>query len=114
MRLLQAAKLSMFTHVSMLKSIEQSWANKMTKTSINKSCIICGTTNNLHMHHLTPIKDLKNKTKLDFFTRQSIAINRKQVPLCRDHHLGFHRGTLCDRDKELYVVGWKEYKQSKK
>lgn len=37
---------------------------------------------------------MKNpKSKLDFFTRQMAAINRKQVALCKDHHIGLHKNT---------------------
>lgn len=46
------------------------------------------------MHHVRKIRDLRNqKSKLDFFTRQMAAINRKQVPLCKAHHIGLHNDT---------------------
>ena len=42
----------------------------------------------------TKIKDLKSPNKkLDFFTRQMAAINRKQIPLCKDHHVRLHNDT---------------------
>ena len=47
-------------------------------------CVICGSTTDVEMHHVRKIRDLKNpSSKLDFFTRQMAAINRKQVPLYR-------------------------------
>lgn len=46
------------------------------------------------MHHLRKIRDLKDPdSKKDFFSRQMAAINRKQVPLCKDHHIRLHKDT---------------------
>lgn len=46
------------------------------------------------MHHVRKIRELRNKkSNLDFFTRQMAAINRKQVPLCREHHIRLHNDT---------------------
>lgn len=59
------------------------------------------------MHHLRQIRDLKNDLKLDFFAQQMAAINRKQVPLCKEHHTDLHRGSLCERDRELFRTGCK-------
>jgi len=48
----------------------------------------------VEMHHVRKIRDLKDRnTKLDFYTRQMAAINRKQVPLCRTHHIELHNDT---------------------
>lgn len=56
--------------------------------------MICGDDTNVEMHHVKHIKDLKSKnSKLDFFTRQMRAINRKQIPLCKKHHIGLHNNS---------------------
>jgi hypothetical protein len=39
------------------------------------------------------------------------AINRKQVPLCHNHHVQLHRGTINQRDRELFALGCKEFIQ---
>jgi hypothetical protein len=57
------------------------------------------------MHHVRQIKDLKKSLKLDFFTKQMAAINRKQVPLCRVHHMHLHRGTLSEWDRLRFSEG---------
>jgi hypothetical protein len=54
-----------------------------------KVCIICGDTS-VEMHHVKKIRDLRQNLKLDWFTMQMAAINRKQVPLCKAHHMGLH------------------------
>lgn len=60
------------------------------------------------MRHLRTIKSLKQKHKhLDWFTIQMAAINRKQVPLCREHHKAVHNNTLTRMEKELFAQGCK-------
>lgn len=56
------------------------------------------------MHHVRKIKDLKSRYDsggIDFWTLQMAAINRKQIPLCKIHHLALHRGTLTHSEREL-------------
>ena len=56
------------------------------------------------MHHVKLINDLKSKnSKLDFYTRQMKAMNRKQVPLCKKHHIGLHNDSWTDREKAIYT-----------
>src|SRR6186713_51061 len=77
-----------------LKNIEKVWNAKFTKTKLGATCIICGSPESIEMHHVRQIRDLKNPNqKLDFYTRQMAAINRKQVPLCKSHHNGLHNDT---------------------
>ena len=56
------------------------------------------------MHHVRKVKDLKSKArgKMDFFTMQMSAINRKQVPLCSTHHKALHNNTLSASERELF------------
>lgn len=65
------------------------------------------------MHHVRHIKDLRNGKKLDFFAIQMAGINRKQVPLCKTHHIDLHRGNLSERDRELFAIGCKEFEKKK-
>lgn len=32
------------------------------------------------------------------------AINRKKIPLCKDHHMKLHRGYLFTEEKEKFIV----------
>lgn len=54
------------------------------------------------MHHVRKIRDLKNSKKLDFFTKQMAAINRKQIPLCRYHHEGLHSNTWTKEERDTF------------
>ena len=83
------------------KNLEENWNSKFTKSNLFKSCMICGSLSNIEMHHVKKIKDLKNpKLKKDFFTRQMAGINRKQIPLCKDHHIRLHNDTWTISEKE--------------
>ena len=80
---------------------------------MNEKCVICGSENEIEMHHVRSIRDLKNpQSKLDFFTRQLAAINRKQVALSKDHHIRLHNNTWTDeeRAKFNYVAKRKDRK----
>ena len=77
-----------------LNVLDEVWNNKFTKSNLGAECVICGSTDDIEMHHVRKIKDLrKPNSKLDFYTRQMAAINRKQVPLCSLHHIGLHKNT---------------------
>ena len=74
-----------------LKDIEKVWNTKFTKSRVGAKCVICGSTDNIEMHQVRKIREMKNpNSKLDFFTRQMAAINRKQIALCKHHHIGLH------------------------
>ncbi len=64
------------------------------------------------MHHVRQIRDLRRKLNLDFFTIQMEAINRKQVPLCRTHHVNLHRNALNESERELFAIGCRELTRS--
>ena len=55
---------------------------------LNDPCIICKTTKDVQMHHVKSLKDLKPVNNL--IKDRQRAILRKQVPLCRKHHLQVH------------------------
>lgn len=47
-----------------------SWFNKLTKSSLYKTCAICSTSINVEMHHIRQVKDVKNKIKTGNSTYQ--------------------------------------------
>jgi hypothetical protein len=55
---------------------------------LGEPCLICGSTSNIEMHHVKSLKDMK-PLKNAFLDKQRAAL-RKQIPLCRDHHLQIH------------------------
>jgi len=51
-------------------------------------CAVCGSTYKVEMHHVRALKDLNKR--LDPVSRAMAARNRKQIPLCRVHHMAQH------------------------
>lgn len=70
--------------------------------------MICGSYENVEMRHVRKIRDLRSpNSRLDFFTRQMEAINRKQIPLCKAHHIGLHNNTWSESgDREIIGGGF--------
>ena len=92
--------------------MERRWNNKFTRTNLFKSCLVCGKFLS-KMHHLRQIKDLKSKYRqgnIDFWKLQLAVINRKQIPLCKEHHVSLHKGTLSDVEKEKLIESIKNFK----
>lgn len=54
-------------------------------------CVICGTDENVEMHHIRKMQDLKGESPLNIALR---GVKRKQIPLCRKHHLEAHGKVL--------------------
>jgi hypothetical protein len=57
------------------------------------------------MHHVRKVRDLKRKAagkKMDWFTKQLAAINRKQCPLCSFHHKALHNNRLTLEERQRF------------
>nr|YP_009746615.1 putative reverse transcriptase and intron maturase [Jenufa minuta]QII41640.1 putative reverse transcriptase and intron maturase [Jenufa minuta] len=88
------------------QAIQLSYANRLSQSSVGKSCVICGNSV-VQMHHVHKISELRKRAHLDWFTFQKAAINRKQIPLCADHHLRLHRNTLSNQERQLLRLNTK-------
>jgi len=55
--------------------------------ALNMPCYVCGSVENVEMHHVRKISDIKTK---DQRSKVMIAVNRKQLPLCKKHHYEVH------------------------
>lgn len=89
------------------------WNNKLTHSNLNQKCLICGKIP-VEMHHVKKIKDLVSRykdKKIDYWTLQMAAINRKQIPLCKAHHIALHRGSLLPSEAEMLKESIKEFGQ---
>jgi hypothetical protein len=59
------------------------------------------------------IKDLKSKYrlgKLNFWKTQLAAINRKQIPLYKEHHMSLHKGSLTAEERDKLIEAIKKFK----
>ncbi len=57
------------------------------RTALEAECAMCGSTENIEIHHVRALKDLKGKTPVE---RVMIAAKRKSIPLCRSCHMKQH------------------------
>jgi group II intron reverse transcriptase/maturase len=96
------------TFKEVLDKINRTWASKYTRSKVGHVCIICGSGSNVQMHHVRMIRGLRARN-LDFFTTQMAAINRKQVPLCKNHHVLLHKNALSELDRARFVTGCQEF-----
>jgi hypothetical protein len=62
-----------------------------TKSALGYPCLICGTTENVDMHHVRHIRKMGAK-KPKGFLRVMRALNRKQIPVCEQCHQKIHKG----------------------
>lgn len=52
-------------------------------------CVICGSEQNIEVHHIRALKDL-NKKK-DMLSITMVMYSRKQVPVCKSCHIKIHK-----------------------
>jgi len=59
--------------------LSQSWSNSLTRTQFDEPCAICGTLDNIEIHHIRSVKDVRVKTRT--YT-QWVGAFRKSQYLC--------------------------------
>lgn len=72
------------------------WINLRTQANFDMPCCLCGSTKEIHMHHIAHIRKLKFSQITDSQPWQKIMYlrNRKQIPVCRECHMNrIHKGT---------------------
>jgi predicted restriction endonuclease len=63
-----------------------------TAFKLSGRCAICGSTDKVEMHHERHIRGYNVKQQQGFLAIMG-ALNRKQIPLCKHHHVCVHNGT---------------------
>lgn len=58
------------------------YLGKYTRSKLFSPCSICGSVDNIEMHHLNSLKNIRPKT----FDQLHGYLKRKQIPLCAKHH----------------------------
>ena len=94
------------------ESLNRIMHNKFTRSALFYSCIICGEDKNVEMHHVRSIRTLRDRqSSKSWIERQMAAINRKQIPLCREHHQKVEGklGGFTLEEKGMYSLGSKRF-----
>jgi group II intron reverse transcriptase/maturase len=66
------------------------WGPKKTQSKLLDNCAICGSPEQIEMHHVRHIR--KRGENVQGFTLYMAAINRKQIPVCHKCHQDIHNG----------------------
>jgi group II intron reverse transcriptase/maturase len=66
------------------------FANRVSRSSLGRKCLICHSKGTTEMHHVKHIR--KNGVRYRGFQKEMALLNRKQVPLCRECHMKVHDG----------------------
>jgi len=82
------------------------WRLSRGLAALNAPCAICGTYQDVEMHHIKSVKDLKGKDQL---TQHILSMNVKQIPLCKLHHLEGHGGSWKNKPIKLTAVSPNEF-----
>lgn len=80
--------------------------NLRTSASFDLPCCMCGSSDNINMHHLKHIRHTKYELipREQFWARTMSLRNRKQIPLCRECHMNVvHRGKYGGMKLSTYV-----------
>jgi len=63
---------------------------------------ICGTLDDIEIHHLRSVKGGRVKTKTH--AQWTGSFSRKSIPLCKSHHVQLHAGNLSHEDAKRLSV----------
>lgn len=80
--------------------------NFRTKFKLSTICTICGSTSEIQMHHIKPLKQKESiKTQWNRFDLLVRNLGRKQLPVCRDCHKCIHNNKFNEFNvKDIYCV----------
>jgi group II intron reverse transcriptase/maturase len=79
------------------------WRLESTISSQGAPCAVCGSFDDVQMHHVRPLKDIAKSENA--VLRHMKAIQRKQIPVCREHHLALHKGNWANKPMKPSNVG---------
>jgi hypothetical protein len=70
----------------------------MTLSQFDEPCLICETLDNIEIHHVRSVKNVRIKVRT--YAQWEGASRRKSIPLCSGHHVALHSGKLSRGDIE--------------
>jgi group II intron reverse transcriptase/maturase len=66
------------------------YARRVTRTRLFDDCVICGSTENIEMHHVKHLRKMGGN--LSVKEKSMVSMNRKQIPVCKACHVDIHAG----------------------
>jgi len=74
------------------KLLSQKWINSMTISQFDESCVLCSTKNNVEIHHIKSVKNVRMRSRT--YDQWVGGFYRKTLPLCNKHHVMLHANNL--------------------
>jgi len=73
-----------------------SWFSKFTKSTLYQKCALCQSTNQVEMHYIRKVKDVRGRIRSgnNTYAKWVRAYKQKQVLLCAYHYDLLHREDL--------------------
>ena len=84
------------------QTLNQTWSNSLTRSQFDESCAICGTMENIEIHHIKSVKNVRVKVRT--YAQWIGGFQRKTIPLCKEHHQLYHAGKLSQNDIETLSI----------
>lgn len=78
--------------------LHKTWSGSMTLSQFDEPCVIRGTLDNIEMHHVRYVKNVRVKVRT--YAQWEGAFRKKSIPLCSGHHVALHSGKLSRGDIE--------------
>jgi group II intron reverse transcriptase/maturase len=72
--------------------LAQTWTNSLTYSQFDEPCAICDTMDDIEIHHIRSVKDVRLKTRT--YAQWVGGFLRKSIPICKKHHAKLHSGKL--------------------
>merc|ERR1712078_448168 len=91
------------------KLLNKTRSSSLTRSQFNEPCAICGTMENIEIHHIRFVKNVRVKTRT--YAQWTGGFLRKTIPLCQEHHKLYHAGKL--NENEVRVLSKYKGKRSK-
>merc|ERR1711966_163272 len=82
--------------------LNQKWSGSLTRSQFDEPCAICGTLDNIEIHHLRSVKDVRVKTRT--YAQWTGGFLRKSIPLCKSHHVQLHACNLSHEDAKRLSI----------
>lgn len=82
-----------------------SWRLAKGISAFDMPCVICGVTEDIQMHHIRSLMNIKKSNNP--IHKHMVKLSRKQVPLCRRHHLEVHSGNWRNPTKKFFKSKFK-------
>jgi nicotine oxidoreductase len=94
------------------KILNKSWSGSLTLSQFDEPCALCGTLDNIEIHHIRSVKNIRTNNRT--YEQWVGSFYRKSIPLCKLHHNQLHANKLTHEEiKKLSIYRGRNYLKKK-